>query len=229
MFDLEQSIAEWRRRLAAGGMTSPALLDELESHLREDVERQSRSDVVLRESFDAAVARIGQAAALKREFAKSGGVHGFHEQLKHLVLVLFGVPIPPLVANMNTSYTNSDLEPRWATYLKAALFAAPAAMLWAISFVYVGPELRQVCMQAGAAMPAFYNTAYFLTYHFAVIGAAVILALGLLEWRSQRWPRYRRAAIGAGVFISNAAVLILIATMMVLALFAASTLPHHIQ
>ena len=76
MFDLEQSIAEWRRRMAAGGMTSPALLDELESHLREDVERQSRSGVAPRESFDAAVARIGQAAALKREFAKSGGVVG---------------------------------------------------------------------------------------------------------------------------------------------------------
>ena len=43
MFDLEKAIAEWRQQLAAGGVKAPELLDELESHLREDVEEQLHS------------------------------------------------------------------------------------------------------------------------------------------------------------------------------------------
>jgi hypothetical protein len=42
MFDLERAISEWRRQLAGGGIGSPDVLDELESHLREDVQQQVR-------------------------------------------------------------------------------------------------------------------------------------------------------------------------------------------
>jgi ferritin-like metal-binding protein YciE len=44
MFDPEQTIAEWRRQMAAGGIKTPEVLNELESHLREDVEQQERLD-----------------------------------------------------------------------------------------------------------------------------------------------------------------------------------------
>jgi len=37
MFDLDQAISEWRRQMAAGGIKLPDALDELESHLREEV------------------------------------------------------------------------------------------------------------------------------------------------------------------------------------------------
>lgn len=37
MFNLEQSIADWRRQMLATGIKTPAPLDELESHLREDI------------------------------------------------------------------------------------------------------------------------------------------------------------------------------------------------
>ena len=42
MFNLDQAIVEWRRQMAAGGIRSPEVLDELESHLRDDVEQQMR-------------------------------------------------------------------------------------------------------------------------------------------------------------------------------------------
>jgi len=42
MFNLEQSIAEWRRQMLAAGVKNPNVLDELEIHLREDVEKQMR-------------------------------------------------------------------------------------------------------------------------------------------------------------------------------------------
>ena len=72
MFNLDQAVAEWRRRMLAAGIKTPVPLDELENHLRDDVEQQVRSGADAQQAFEAAVLRIGQAAALKREFTKVG-------------------------------------------------------------------------------------------------------------------------------------------------------------
>ena len=40
MFDLEKAIADWRRLMLALGIKSPVPLEELESHLREEIQRQ---------------------------------------------------------------------------------------------------------------------------------------------------------------------------------------------
>ena len=71
MFDLEQAIAEWRRRMRAAGLKSPALLDELESHLRDETARQMQSGSAAPEAFEFAVRQMGSADALKAEFAKA--------------------------------------------------------------------------------------------------------------------------------------------------------------
>jgi hypothetical protein len=73
MFDLKQAVAEWRRQLRAGGFKSTNVLDELESHLREDLQRQMESGESAEQAFEAAVRRIGPANLLKCEFAKLGG------------------------------------------------------------------------------------------------------------------------------------------------------------
>src|SRR6185436_20064137 len=73
MFDLDQAIAKWRRQMAAGGISSAAVLDELESHLREEVEHLTRSGSETQPAFETAVQRIGPASALKLEFAKTNG------------------------------------------------------------------------------------------------------------------------------------------------------------
>ena len=73
MPDLEKQIAEWRRQMLAAGIKTPVPLEELESHLREDVERQIQLGMSAQEAFDAAVERVGQASALKSEFEKAGG------------------------------------------------------------------------------------------------------------------------------------------------------------
>ncbi len=57
--------------MIAGGIKSPAILDELESHLREDVDRELRSGPDVERAFTAAVRKIGPASALKTEFKKS--------------------------------------------------------------------------------------------------------------------------------------------------------------
>jgi len=37
MFNLEPSIAEWRRQMLAAGVKTPVPLEELESHLRDEL------------------------------------------------------------------------------------------------------------------------------------------------------------------------------------------------
>ncbi|MDB6122598.1 MAG: clpC [Pedosphaera sp.] len=72
MFNLEQAISEWRKQMSAGGIKTSEVLDELESHLRDDIEQQIRSGTTAQPAFEAAIQRIGQAHALKTEFAKAG-------------------------------------------------------------------------------------------------------------------------------------------------------------
>src|SRR5512135_1001318 len=70
MFDLETTIAEWRRQMIAAGLRNPEALDELESHLRDDVEQQVFSGINEARAFELAVRRIGEAVELKREFVR---------------------------------------------------------------------------------------------------------------------------------------------------------------
>ena len=70
MFNLEQAITEWRRQMLAAGIKTPVPLEELESHLREEVEWQVQSGMEARQAFDLAVQRVGKAGALGAEFRK---------------------------------------------------------------------------------------------------------------------------------------------------------------
>jgi hypothetical protein len=65
MFSLEQAVVVGRRQMLAAGIESPKPLDELECHLREEIEHQVQSGVTIQQAFEAAVQRIGQASALK--------------------------------------------------------------------------------------------------------------------------------------------------------------------
>lgn len=77
MFNLEQSIAQWRKRMIATGIKSPVPLEELESHLREDIERQIRAGAEAEHAFVAAAKQMGEGDYLKPEFEK---VEGSEEQ-----------------------------------------------------------------------------------------------------------------------------------------------------
>jgi hypothetical protein len=70
MFNLDQSIAEWRRQIVAAGIKSSDVLDELESHLREDVERRMRAGATAERAFRDAVIQVGTAEQLRTEFGK---------------------------------------------------------------------------------------------------------------------------------------------------------------
>jgi len=72
MFDLEQSIAEWRKHMLAAGIKTPVPLEELEIHLRDNIAQQMQSGLSAQQAFGIAVKKIGQSPELKKEFNKIG-------------------------------------------------------------------------------------------------------------------------------------------------------------
>lgn len=229
MFELNQAIADWRRQMAADGIKNPALLDELEGHLQDDIERQSQG-ADMAQTFQEAVRRLGQSSVLTSEFAKVGETNDFFARLKYFFLTLSGIQQPVLATNMNTSSPNRNVEPAWATYVKSGTFVLPAALLWLFVAVYVFPKFNEVLSGSWVWMPGYFhvgwNFALLLRHYLFPICIAVPLAIGLLEWRSANWRRYRKLALATGVFLLNSAVLITITAMVVLSVVAASLSAH---
>jgi hypothetical protein len=70
MHNLEKSITEWRKTMMAAPGVSHETLDELENHLRENVEQLVRSGMTEPEAFAHAVAQLGGARTIGSEFRK---------------------------------------------------------------------------------------------------------------------------------------------------------------
>jgi hypothetical protein len=87
MFNLEQAIKDWRQRLLAAGVENPETLEELESHLREDIERQLRSGANEPGAFERAVRQMGSGRQLKTEFTKDNETR----IMKRTLIIMAGI------------------------------------------------------------------------------------------------------------------------------------------
>ncbi len=109
MFNLDQAIEQWRHQLAVGGIESLEALDELESHLREEVRQQVAAGLNDAQAFAVAVQRLGEACALKGEFSKVDPV--YRELLRKWKRFLLGAPEIPFPSLENfTPNTQHMLE-----------------------------------------------------------------------------------------------------------------------
>ncbi len=70
MFDLNEEILKWRRSLAESDPLDEPAVDELESHLREEIESLVSLNLSEEESLWLARRRLGGAGDLSREFGK---------------------------------------------------------------------------------------------------------------------------------------------------------------
>jgi len=86
MLNLEQAIADWRNQLIANGVTAAEVLDELESHLREDVQAQVRAGATIESAFSIARARLGRGDTLRTEFKNA---EGRPDRLLRLLCLIF--------------------------------------------------------------------------------------------------------------------------------------------
>src|SRR5687768_6092071 len=71
MEDFEDHIAQWRKELSSTMQDRPDVVDELEDHLRQELETLTRAGKTPDEAWDAALNQLGDARKLTREFAKS--------------------------------------------------------------------------------------------------------------------------------------------------------------
>ncbi len=210
--------------MAARGIDHPDTLDELEGHVRDEVERQVTAGAGMREACASSMELLGGVELLGSEFDKVDGAKAGRERFNRVFHILAGIPNSYLETNMNASTSPPNTEPRWATYLKTTVFVAPAICLWTFSVIFLVPKLQRICHETGVALPSVYRGTAFIADNLTLIVCAVVLVLALLEWRSSRWPRIRRVSLGGAVFLVNAAVLALITFMVVVALLAAPAL-----
>jgi hypothetical protein len=70
MFDLNKAVAEWRHSLAEAANIGDEELDELESHLFDEMDQLASAGLLAEEAFQQAVARLGDIGKLNREFSK---------------------------------------------------------------------------------------------------------------------------------------------------------------
>src|SRR3954463_5497032 len=103
---LDEAIAKWRREMAAQGVKSRHVLDELENHLREEVAKQIRSGADPAEAFKIAVQRIGQGAVLRKEFAKLDTSK--HQRLLRLFRATCFITGPFMLLVCGLALLNSD-------------------------------------------------------------------------------------------------------------------------
>jgi hypothetical protein len=162
MFNLDNAIANWRRQMVAAGIKNPTPLDELESHLREEVERQTRSGATSEKAFEIAVGRVGDANTLEAEFAKARGNRGLAEKLMIAVCILFVSFIVFLSAvTLFFCYPNSGDRIVGSAAIICSLVAA-CYWSWAVPFLPVIQDSGKrnvaalACILAGWGVATFY-------------------------------------------------------------------------
>jgi len=173
MFDLNEAVAEWRRKLQREGMIETEDLDELESHLHDEVERLARSGTPEEEAFHIAVRRLGDTHELTREFSKIGcGKSRLTELVKREVQAM--------------GTTNDSRGNLLTTLLLFIGFSGLFGLLGATAWVMVSVKLVGLSWQD--AMQHFLSLGWlFLIY--AVVG------LGLGMKRLRRVERKRRCVL----------------------------------
>ncbi len=110
MSDLEKSITDWRKQMLAAGIKTPVPLEELEIHLREEIEQQMKSGLSGQDAFNSAVQKIGEAGLLKTEFKKAGGFLDWLGENK-------------------SARTNRILGALWLAYCSLGFFSMSASLL----------------------------------------------------------------------------------------------------
>lgn len=92
MFNLEHAISGWRRRAQREGLP-PGVIEELETHLRDEIEQQMNAGADAQVAFATAAQLLGDTAELRQEFTKTNplvGVDGSRGQRWARNISLFG-------------------------------------------------------------------------------------------------------------------------------------------
>ena len=199
MFNLEAAITGWRQQMLAAGLQTPVPLEELESHLRDEIGQLVKSGVNESDAFISAVQNIGQTGELKTEFARAGGFLNWFgkdqtARINHLLGVLwiaqslqdFRYYLRPLVEGLYFALVTS-LKPPWPDLEAGFEIALDLAgilgglclfrrvwlgrwIIWALALV----EAVDTVWSYAQIPPAALKTAHFDFYFWTVVDLALI-------------------------------------------------------
>src|SRR5262245_4508124 len=129
-FDLNEAIRRWREHAARLPSFRPENVEELESHLRDSVERFSASGQSKAEAWDRAKRNLGEDEALEREFAK---INHPVRLWRAATSMMIGIMVATFVFQVGAAFQNS--HPWWSIF----------------SFVWLEPVFRACTL----IVPAF--------------------------------------------------------------------------
>jgi len=130
---------------------------------------------------------------------------------------------------MNATSPDTIIEPRWLTYAKAFLFAAPAVIAWGFACIFLVPKAKQILETAGldpSQLGWLWPATFLLVYWGRSILAAGILMLVLLELVAPWWRSRRKLTLGDSVWLANVSVLFGLTALLIIILVAAPGLAH---
>jgi len=138
MFNLEQSIVDWRRRMLAAGIKTPVPLEELESHLCEEIQRQMKSGLDGQAAFNLAAQKIGGANALRKEFGKVG--ESMSARQRKFNIIVCGVAAVLLgLSGVTLLFPSFGKSPSLSFHERlpvSGAFVSVALILWSWQFSY---------------------------------------------------------------------------------------------
>ena len=168
MFDLEAAIADWRQSLSKAGLNRRNAIDELDGHLREEVDRQIKAGVSEGEAFAAALQIIGPTIALRNEFGKLGD--GAQERKRKLHQMVFVTLIAiGLYAGSCVLFKIGTFSETTAAQQRSGLMAVLAGFLFSVTGRFGGRAFpviasrraRTVIAATGGFLLALWNALFF--------------------------------------------------------------------
>ena len=160
MFNLEIKIAGWRKQLLAAGIKSPVPLDELESHLREEIERLVESGLGEQGAFISAVQKIGPVHVLRSEFGKIERTKESHRWKLFEIFFLVNTLLIPLAAASQAFIFKDGVFSKMTTGQQIAILSEAVAFLvfaWAMRLCHERfPVLRSNRIRDAIFVPVLF-------------------------------------------------------------------------
>jgi hypothetical protein len=170
MFNLDQAIGKWRQQMQAAGMKTPAALDELENHLREDIGHLMAAGQPEAAAFQVAKKRVGNPVKVAAEFGKAG--LAWKPPVIFSSLAWVAVTAGLLIVLLNHTY-----QGKWSLLLAAHIFSLSlgyVTVFFAGSLAIYSVFQRR-CNPGTAGEWKNHLTVSFFTYAAAGLGLAGLI------------------------------------------------------
>ncbi|MBN1360111.1 MAG: hypothetical protein JW993_05945 [Sedimentisphaerales bacterium] len=182
MSDLEQRIEQWRAELAQSQAVAASDINELESHLRDDIAHLQEAGLSEAEAFLVAQHRLGDTSRLAREFRK---VNGDRRPLEHLSWMALGVLVYLLVGYVATGLSQGSVLVANLLGVQGYPLGVVALTARAMTFMGLMALLWTVLSSGKCRRPTGFSdrrTARVLVAGQLLSRLAAVPVLGVAEW-----------------------------------------------